>query len=884
MTTIFDLPPECLEYIVFQLKSDTATLAKLLRVSHLFFKITVPVLYADPFSTCLYSSRPKLHKVLLDSAALPPKAVHHFDNHGISSSPVSFSTESFLEQAQRQRGHLTANGNHWTGAQPGAALLSSEQSSTAGTPVSAMPLPPSAIATSTTKLNDVSKIKRITKAPPPIPTLSSKPHRSIVPQKQRYTMCRYLDSLAAFDGQIWMVYAARTMNQHKCKHLTAKFYLHIQMTILKQSAHRIQSMVLLPGFISPILPFASKMRALTRLQLAGAYNNSELDHLIQLLRARQGFGTIPGAGGPGLGECNLPQVIVSVPKRKTYPLHLHNSQSHNHNHDDGHGHDQQYPQTEAQLAQHTRLQLLQLIHAMGQPVALDTTPCQDFSLISDNISCHVLERLSKFKHILGFLEGDPNKFLSRCRALQELDFAAFDRNVFSWAEAEKKQWIQYTTMLSGATVSELSLSDSKDRVLNSHEMNQKRSDILPTTSVIPTTTLTIHSPLSSFVPTPPTLVQLKVVRLLVSEWVAGRILQSLLYSFSHSLVDVFFHVNDHSQLRHTLCPDTVARLESEATPDIPFCIDHQFQLPNLRKLRMIRLTNAISIGPNAFEGCPNLESIHISGDIVCGPNGLDVFRMPRLELLELGSGTAHHFRFESLQHSPLLRSLALRDNTLYETPPIGSMSLSPIPWTWTLDYLGIIQMSGRPASHFRFEWIRCCPSLKTLVVDGVAPEALRPNMDDVAKGRCGTQLQTCELQIYIKQELNKFRTAKLLETYCSQVERLKLTKKLYVPETDWKNIDLGLALYVSRKLICLKMLVVQLGHNQILETEMEKYGLVRGMSRQNTTIWCPSLRLKECWIEIMEAGEGCRFFRQKQSWLSPLEELLHSDTNLGKES
>ncbi|KAF9362117.1 hypothetical protein BGX26_000005 [Mortierella sp. AD094] len=536
-------------------------------------------------------------------------------------------------------------------------------------------------------------------------------------------MGRYMESLAVIDGQIWMVYATRCMG-HGFKHLTAKFYLHILITILRKSAHRIAFMVFLPGYICPVMPFASRMRSLTRVQFAGSYNSQEMSHIIQFLRLRQGHGKIPGAGGLGLRECNLPLLTLSDSVDKT-----HHHQHHHHHH-----HHHQHKQLNTmQLSQRGQIQQLQLIHSLGRPLSLDASSYWDFFSISHVVSRHTLSRLEKFKHVHGFLGAAGGNFLRRCRALQELEFGSFDKNSFSWAEDEKTQRIQDTF---GTEI----IEGSED----------------------------FASPL----------VQLREARLTVSEWLVGHILKSVAYGFTHSLENLLFNVCDHDQLLHVLCASKVSQIERDAAPDKTFCIDYSFRLPKLKKLRLVRLTNKIAIGQGAFQGCPELESLFISGPVTRVQDKqefFDVFHNPKLKLLELGHGGASvHFNFQSLEYSPLLESLALREYLPEELENLEPPMLDPVPWTWKLEQLTVIQMSGRPAFHFRFEWIRCCRSLQTLVVDGVTHTALQPNKEDIKKGKCGAQLRTCDLQVYTMQDFDKSNLAQLIETYCAHVNQLKL--------------------------------------------------------------------------------------------------------------
>ncbi|KAF8985554.1 hypothetical protein BGZ46_003560 [Entomortierella lignicola] len=721
MTTINYLPPECLEYILLQLKGDSFTLSRVMRINRLLFGLVVPILYADPFSTCSFTSRSKLHWVLLDSVN------------------VSFA-KSFIEATHGQCGSLTCTAK-------------------------CQKITPTGVAAIKRSVSSVQSSSKETKGP------------------ASATMAKYMDFLTAIDAQIWMMFATKCMSPAGYKHLTAKFYLHLLNTILLKSAHRITYMVFLPGFICPIMPFASRMRSLTRIQLAGAYNSFELSHLIQFLRLRQGYGKFAGAGGPGLRECNLPRLIIPTP-------HINADSNIPHHH--------LKQLAQEQLTHRIRIQQLELIQSIGRPISLDTSPYPDFAFISHVVSCHTLSRLEKFKHVHGFQDADGGNFLRRCRALQELEFASFEKNDFSWVEDEK---IEYA--------------------------------------------------------------RLRVARLMVSKFVVGRILKSVTLGFAQSLEYFLFNVYDHAQLLHVLCPTRVSWVEQNALRDETFCIDHSFQLPKLKKLRLIQLTQSVKIGQGAFQSCPSLESLFISGPVQCERQSFDVFRIPKLRLLELGCGVSSYFNFQSLELSPLLESLTLRNFLTEELERVEPPTVHSVPWTWTMEHLTLIQMSGPPAYHFRFEWVRRCPSLQTLVIEGITDAALQPNLQDVNKGKCGLQLKTCELQVHSMKHFNKFHVAEIIETYCSHVNRLQLNGCRY-SSGQWRDIDLDLALFASRKLSSLGRLVISLGRNQTLDAMVAKYGLVRGTVHPQTDIvvWSPSLRLRRQEIEVMEGGDGCNIFRQ----------------------
>ncbi|KAG0202858.1 hypothetical protein BGX33_009452, partial [Mortierella sp. NVP41] len=666
------------------------------------------------------------------------------------------------------------------------------------------------------------------------------------------TMARYVDSMTNYDGQIWYAYATGCLTGKSQSHLISKLALHMQTRLVEPTAERLTFMVLLPGFIRDLIPLAHRLRSLVRLRLSGNYDSDELGYVISFLSARQksrdvGTGKKGSSGSRtgsnnskdnrvvtivrGIEEFNMPQVI--------------NTSSHHQNHTP-----LPPPGMKDFLLQQIRLQQLDILVLSGQPVSLDANSCSDFSKVSHQIPCYTLQRLKSLKHVHGFLEGDAERFLRRCRGLQELDFASFHRDVFSWAVNEKQQ-----------------------RILSQQSSSQPQPQIQPTA---PTTTG--MPPFSS------DLVRLKKVRLAASQWLVGRMMQSVTFAFSHSLEYLLFNVYDHTLLRNVLCGHTVARLEANATPDKPFLIDHHsFRMPRLRKLRLLRVNSGVMFGPDPFEGCPLLESLSISGSIgFMTPSGhFEVLRIPLLKRLELGRGTAAHFRIESLQFSPLLESLALVDNVPARLPLPGTVGdifnidytpISTLQWSWTMDHLATIHLAGPSAFNFRFEWLRRCPTLGSLTVDGLLPSALNPDPQDLAIGpaNCGQHLQSCELVIYNRQQYSQSSIATVLETYCPKVERLKLIGRVNdtTDSKEWTHLDLGIALFASRNLPLLRTLVARIGSGPSIETLVERYSLVCGTVQptRHAVVWCPSIPLRRFHIEFKDIRSGCAFFRQRSSW------------------
>ncbi|KAG0342649.1 hypothetical protein BG000_002856 [Podila horticola] len=626
------------------------------------------------------------------------------------------------------------------------------------------------------------------------------------------TTARYMDALTSFDGKLWMSYAVMAMPPEYRK-LAPKFFLEIMNTVITRSCSRLSSLVLLPGFVAPILLLAPQMVSLTKLHFDGVFNRMELARVIQFLKASKGC---------RLKDVNLPRVAVEKPvDHGHHHHHSHQVQQHHHHYNQhSHGHsghhyhqhggDDHNLQNAVATNNHFQTQQLQLILSLGQPESLEANACLDFSVIAHRIPCQTLSKLTTFKYALGFLEGDGDLFLRRCRALQELDFASFDKDVFAWAAEESRK------------ASQTGVEDNN-------------------------------------------IVQLSRLKMAVSEWMVGRTLRSISQGFAHSLENLLFMVFDHAQLLNVLCTHTVARIESTAVPDVVFKIDRDFCCPKLKKIRMIRATEAVQIGDGAFEGCPMLENLQLNGSVTCveGATDFGVWRIPELRLLEVGHGVAHKFRIETLAHSPLLESVSLRDCipselTLYEAPP------HTVPWTWTMPHLNTLQISGRSAYVFRFEWIRKAPNLADLAIDGVHSAALVPNKEDIAKGPCGPLLVSCNFQIHGQSDFDRDSFATLLETYCPKVQCLRLLGRLYA-SSHWKSVDLGLALYATRKLTSLQRLKLH-GSAQSgkVAVQAPRYGLIRGLLHGDQLFWRNPEDLKELLIEALDGGERCNVYRQKK--------------------
>ncbi|KAF9426842.1 hypothetical protein BGZ94_005943 [Podila epigama] len=778
------LPPECIEPILKILRdTDIAALARTMRCSRSLFETALPILYSDPFTHCPNGSKPKLFDILLASAQLSTR---------------SFFVSNLSCQCNRSNCPVNAT----------LAKVSSSSSSS-----------------------------------------SSSPHKTVATT----TAC-YIDALVSFDGPLWMTHAVKSMPPEYRK-LAPKFFLEIMNTVISRSHRRLNSLVLVPGFVSPILEHAPTMANLAFLWFSGGYDRLELARVLQFLKANTGC---------RLHHVNLPKIIIGKQadcqghhnlQQQQHHHHHHHHHNHNHHHHHYHHHHLPQPNTptdttlEANQSQQLQLQLqlqqhadatinnsheqqLQLILSLGQPSILDANECQDFPFIAHRIPCHHLSKLYKFKYVLSFVEGDGNAFLRRCRALRELDFAAFDKDVFAWAAAESQDMV--SSAVDGVKVQETMKHD--------HDLASRK----------------------------PERVNLSELRMAVSEWMAGRILRSVSQGFGHSLETMLLMVYDHTQLLNVLCPHTIARIQGQALPDVPFVIDSTFHCPKLKKFRIIRATASIKLGPGAFEGCPMLENLQLNGSATCAGEGetdFGVWRIPALRLLELGHGIAHQFRFESLAFSPMIESIALRDCMSSEVV-VYSDTVYPSsgPWTWTLDHLDILQLSGRPAYQFRFEWLRQAPNLTTLVVDGVHSAALVPNPADISKGPCGGRLTSCNLQVHMQHDFDRNQLATLLETYCPKVEQLRLLGRIS-GSFSWKPIDLGLALYATRNLTSLVRLKLHGGYQQSkIAVQALRYGLVRGTihGSDNKLYWRHPEDLKQLEIEALDGGEGCNVYRQKK--------------------
>ncbi|KAK3811168.1 MAG: hypothetical protein J3Q66DRAFT_351197 [Benniella sp.] len=288
-------------------------------------------------------------------------------------------------------------------------------------------------------------------------------------------------------------------------------------------------------------------------------------------------------------------------------------------------------------------------------------------------------------------------------------------------------------------------------------------------------------------------------------------------------------------------------------------------MPRLKKLHINHASSAVEIGQGAFQDCPVLEALSLSGEVGCinGARGFNVFRLPSLRCLSLGNGVAKYFRLESIRHSRLLEHLTLIDERPLKSDPsdLNLLELNMAAWTWTMPHLNTIKLSGRSALAFKFEWVRCCPSLETLDIDVMTPATLRPNMKDIAKGPCGESLRTCQLNFF-KQVVNEECFRKILETYCGRVVQLKLTiHDLYSP-AQWDGLELGLVLRATKALDSLETLTMFLGRLNIIPL-LKWYDLVEGKTCEETgkITWPPTVKLKKLCI-VNSDGTFFRRYRQ----------------------
>lgn len=606
--TINSLPPECLEHILLYLQTNASALSSLLRTSKLFFTIVVPILYSDPFSLCKLSlympfSRDKLSKVLLDSAT----------ENG------SFSVKAFLKAMRGQCGSLDCHGQCERGAKL-QAIIDQDQEQSASI---------------------VNGEMRTGLSSSPIAGKSS--YQMVL--GGRRTMARYIGSLTAYDGQHWLAFATACLSQGNYRHLAMKLLVQMQIRIIDHTAERLTTMVLFPRIIRDLIPMAHRLRSLVRLQLAGRFDSDELGYVSAFLSARQrDIGTGHGlqeqdddrnqneerGTGKKTTERMRPTNAVRGIEEFALPLITYPNLSSHH-----------LVANKDQFARQIQFQQLDILRSLGQQlVSLDANNCSDFMKISHQIPCYLLKQLETFKYVQGALEGNAEFFLRRCRALQDLHFASFHNDVFSWAVIEKQQ-----------------------------KQQQQQLQLQP-----PMQTTTATSPPTTLQPFSADLVQLRQLRLTVSQWFIGRSMQSITYAFNHSLEYPLLSVYDHRLLRSVLCAHTVARLEATATSDKPFRIDpHTLQMPRLRKFRLLRVNENIIIEPAPFEGCPLLEELSISGKIgVSTASGnFEVLRIPLLKSLELATGTASLYQLKSLQYSPLLETLVLVDSLPTAFPHLG---------------------------------------------------------------------------------------------------------------------------------------------------------------------------------------------------------------------
>ncbi|KAF9124376.1 hypothetical protein BGW39_008237 [Mortierella sp. 14UC] len=773
-TTINTLPPECLELILLNLGTDPNTLSSLLRVSRLFFSLTLPILYSDPFSICPNGKQLRLHKVILDSATA----------HGC------FSVKAFLEATRGQCGSLDCHGQCESGAKL-QVIMDTEQ------------------------VQEEEEEEEENKAEAAHDMDARRSQGEVEPLRQARmtrarprTMARYIDFLTHYDGQRWLNFATNCLKKKNQQHLTTKLLVRMHTRIVDHTAERLVSMVLLPGIIRDIIPIAYRLRSLVRLKLAGGYNSDELKYVCAFLSARHRNVDIwageQDSDGSDDGSRGYTERKTHNNRRKrsavirgiedlTLPLILYSAPSH-------HSVACQY-----QLARQIQFQQLEILRSLGtQLTSLDANHCSDFLKIAHQIPCHLLKNLKTFKSV----QGD-------------------------------------------------------------------------------------------------------------------------------SLESLVLNVYNHKQLRTVLCGHAVAHLETTAISDTPFQLNPQtLQLPLLKKLRlhlrMLQENSFVTIGAAApFEGCPLLEDLVIAGPVPFpiapsfngGSGGVDVLRIPRLKHLELQAGAAKGFRFESLRFLPLLESLVLDDNIVtlaYQPAPPQYTDTNTFqsghlttPWTWTMNHLTKMHLKGPPAFHFRFEWLRHCPALISLIVDGLLssaflhlqdPETHVANGHEVAPAaeaaRWSKHLSQCYLDIFTQPQdpqINRHTLAAALETYCYNVQELKLntfTISRHLPHhqpgpapapTAIIKDDLGLALYVSRNLPHLKRLATNHESDTPFATLLRRYGLVQGRvvrvqcdeisghdasDSEVVVVWCPSIAFKPFEIDLLSniKHDGSLRFRQRASW------------------
>ncbi|KAG0269233.1 hypothetical protein BGZ95_002152 [Linnemannia exigua] len=822
-TSINSLPPECLEPILNSLKTNALALSSLLRVSRLFFTLTVPILYSDPFSICPFENRTQLHKVILDSAT----------ENG------SFSVAAFLEATRGQCGSLDCHGQCESGAKF-QEIMDNEQEE-----------------------------KEKTRGSQEAPAGGVEPSQSIrVIKAKTRTIVRYVDFLTHYNGELWLTYATTCLTKKSQQHLTTKLLIRMHTRIIDHTAERLESMDLLPGTIRDIIPVAHRFRSLVRLQLVGRYNSDELNYFSVFLSARQrnvdiwageqesdGDGRDNDASSrtyAGKKSRKRPNVVREI-EDFTLPQVLYTYPSH------------QSVTTREQLVRLVKLQQLNILRSLGNRLlSLNASNCSDFFKIAPQIPCHLLKSLGTFKFVQGSLNGDAEFFLRRCRALTSLDFTTFHRDIFPWAVNEKLQ---------------LQLPQQQ------FEQQQQQPTTATTGASSPTTTA--PQPFSA------ELIQLKHLRLAVSQWLVGRSLHSTLFAFSHSLESFLLNVYNHELLRS----------------------ENSF----------------VTIGLSPFEGCPMLEDLLVRGRVAfsTASGGIDVLRIPRLRSLDLDTGIAKEFQFESLEFSPRLESLVLADAAAVLTnpppPPLlvdydsifPSVCPTPVLWTWTMNYLTRIHLTGSPAFQFRFEWLQRCPAVTSLVINGLLPSALpqafvsehlATNGSEETIAAYGKHLSLCDLVLFHRPQdsitvTHRQALASALETYCHNIDRLKLTTTTSLgryqpiqtptpvpapapsplaPQAKDSSVDdIGLALFASRNLQKLKHITTMRHPDTPLATVVQRYGLVRGSlvmiqspkggDEGVEVMWCPSIVFKPFQIEILGVleVEGTTLFQQRASWQFP---------------
>lgn len=175
--------------------------------------------------------------------------------------------------------------------------------------------------------------------------------------------------MKVFDSRLWTMDAFKFETHH-----ISTFCPSIQTAILQRYIHYITSMIFLLASVSlALVPLASEIKSVIRLECLFVYNWSQLGIQSQSLRGSQGQRTTDRIGGPALKEFSLSLRLLRPPRATTdYRKQLF-------------------------LKTDVRAGSIQLILALSSLVSLDAQRWPDFPAICNLVPFQLLNRLERFR-------------------------------------------------------------------------------------------------------------------------------------------------------------------------------------------------------------------------------------------------------------------------------------------------------------------------------------------------------------------------------------------------------------------------------------------------------------------------------------------------------